>query len=288
MAFLQKTSVFILILWILGHCKLALGLIDNCNLTQKDKRMSGTVVSTPNVLTSLQCLDYCFRESSCEGFNFKPRVKEEGYAECELVTLNGGSRLDAEQGWMYMKADKAELRKKWLGNDCESCGERATCNRRIDDICPGKRCECKRGYLDDGTGTCPLVSCSGSGLFTGNTGNISRPTKIEQECTATGSFKSATLFTCYYHIILDATKNVSIQFSNFEFKYSNAEDCSTGAFQYLEVYVDSGKSASLRLCGDHGIKRVERWVLAKKVTLKMYLTSHLDGCIKMTGKYTVN
>ena len=45
-----------------------------------------------------------------------------------------------------------------LGNSCESCKERATCNRRVDDVCPSKRCKCKEGYLDDGTGTCPLLS----------------------------------------------------------------------------------------------------------------------------------
>ena len=79
--------------------------------------MSGTVVSTPNVYTSLQCLDYCFRDSSCEGFNFKQRIEKGDYAECELVVLHAASRLNTEVGWMYMKADKAELRKKWVSND---------------------------------------------------------------------------------------------------------------------------------------------------------------------------
>ena len=91
-----------------------------------------------------------------------------------------------------------------------------------------------------------FTGCSGSGLFTGNTGNISRPAKIEQECTATGSFLPATAFTCYYQIVLDAAKNVSIQFSSFEFKYGNAADCSTGAWQYLEMYVDGGNIAVSR------------------------------------------
>ena len=88
------------------------------------------------------------------------------------------------------------------------------------------------------------TGCSGSGLFTGNTGNISRPTKIEQECTATGSFLPATAFICYYQIVLDAAKNVSIQFSSFEFKYGNPGDCSTGAWQYLEIYIDDENIAA--------------------------------------------
>ena len=117
MAFLEKTLAFLLIFWILGRSKLAFGLIDNCNLTQKGKRMLGTVFSTPNVYTSLQCLDYCFRESNCEGFNFKSSVKEKDFAECELIVLNAASRLNTEEGWMYMKPDKAELRKKWVSND---------------------------------------------------------------------------------------------------------------------------------------------------------------------------
>ncbi len=86
---------------------------DECDEVTTNSRMTSIIISTPSVYTALQCEDKCFREASCDGFNFKPMGTNDKYAKCELFKAEKSLRFLFAKGFSSRWLDRAKVREKW-------------------------------------------------------------------------------------------------------------------------------------------------------------------------------
>ncbi len=87
---------------------------DECDEVTANSRMPSIIISTPSVYTALQCEDKCFREASCDGFNFKPIGTNGEYAECELFKANSSVTLSQANGFSSRRLNRTKIREKWV------------------------------------------------------------------------------------------------------------------------------------------------------------------------------
>ena len=79
----------------------------------------------------------------------------------------------------------------------------------------------------------------GSGILTGNSGNILTPTYMSELCEKGDSLMRSE-YRCYYQISFNENRNISIEFSKFKLNFGSITDCSTA--QQIMVLMPGTKS----------------------------------------------
>ncbi|KXJ13948.1 hypothetical protein AC249_AIPGENE23938 [Exaiptasia diaphana] len=81
-----------------------------------DRAAYGHVLRTYRVISLLQCLDFCARNSFCSAFNYETKTEKPKKRRCELLSRMDGDRTRVN--FTYQLMDHERFRNKLMDRSC--------------------------------------------------------------------------------------------------------------------------------------------------------------------------